>query len=85
MDVLHAFSRNSLALAYQTYRAVPAHTISTLSWHDHAGGLAKTGHAGAAVAFDNEGPRHKVNLTPFSLSSRLVTNGEWKAFMADHG
>ena len=85
MDILHAFSLNCLAPANHIYRAVPAHTISTLTWHDHSGGLTETGHAGAAVAFDNERPWHKVNLTPFSLSSRLVTNGEWKAFMADHG
>jgi len=76
MDILHAFSRNSLAPANHIYRAAPAHTISTWTWHDHVG---------AAVTFYNEGPWHKVYLTPFSLSSLLVTNGKWKAFMADHG
>jgi len=36
-------------------------------------------------AFDNEGPRHKVYLTPFSLASRPVTNGEYLAFMEAEG
>ena len=85
MDILHAFSRNSVAPAYQAYRAAPARTAPALRWHDHAGGLTEIGHAGPAFAFDNEGPPHKVHLTPFRLASRLVTNGEWKAFMADHG
>ena len=36
-------------------------------------------------AFDNESPRHKVYLEPFELDNRLVTNGEFKRFMADGG
>ena len=36
-------------------------------------------------AFDNEGPRHKVWLEPFRLASRLVTCGEYLAFIADGG
>ena len=36
-------------------------------------------------AFDNEGPRHRVLLEPFALASRLVTNGDWDAFISDGG
>jgi ergothioneine biosynthesis protein EgtB len=85
MDILHAFSRNSVAPAYQSYRAAPARKTPELVWHDHDGGLVEIGHTGAAFAFDNEGPRHKVHLEPFRLASRLVTNGEWKDFIADGG
>ena len=49
------------------------------------GGLHDIGHAGDGFAFDNESPRHKVYLEPFELGSRLVTNGEYKRFMADGG
>jgi ergothioneine biosynthesis protein EgtB len=85
MDILHAFSRNSVAPAYQSYRAAPARKTPELVWHDHDGGLVEIGHTGAAFAFDNERPRHKVHLEPFRLASRLVTNGEWKDFIADGG
>ncbi len=36
-------------------------------------------------AFDNEGPRHTVYLAAFALADRLVTNGEYLAFMEDGG
>jgi ergothioneine biosynthesis protein EgtB len=85
MDILHAFSFNSVAPAYQTYRAAPARKTPELRWFDHDGGLVEIGHDGAEFAFDNEGPRHSVHLEPFCLASRLVTNGEWKEFMADNG
>lgn len=85
MDILHAFSKNSTAPAYQTYRAAPARKAPVLRWHDHDGGLVEVGHDRTHFAFDNEGPRHKVHLEPFSLASRLVTNAEWKEFMADSG
>ncbi len=85
MDILHAFSRNPVNPAYQAYRASPARKAPALSWFEYAGGVVEIGHAGAGFAFDNEGPRHKVFAAPFRLASRLVTNAEWKAFMADGG
>jgi len=85
MDILHAFSRNSVAPAYQSFRAAPARKAPELRWCDHDGGMVEIGHDGRNFAFDNEGPRHKVHLEPFSLASRLVTNAEWKAFLADDG
>ena len=38
-----------------------------------------------ASAFDNEVPRHQVLLRPFRIASRPVTNGEYRAFIADGG
>ena len=38
-----------------------------------------------AFAFDNETPRHSVYLQPFKLAARLVTAGEYLAFMNDNG
>jgi ergothioneine biosynthesis protein EgtB len=54
-------------------------------WHMHPGGIARIGHQGEGFAFDNEGPAHRVLLEPFALASRLVTNREWDAFIADGG
>jgi ergothioneine biosynthesis protein EgtB len=52
---------------------------------EHSGGLVEIGHAGDGFAYDNETPRHKVFLRPFRLASRLVTVGEYRAFMEDGG
>ncbi|MFO1127850.1 MAG: ergothioneine biosynthesis protein EgtB [Rhodospirillales bacterium] len=86
-DILHLFSRNPLAPAY---RAPPpalglASEAPGLSWIDYPEGLYEIGYGGTGFAFDNERPRHRVFLRPFRLASRLVTNGEWQAFIADGG
>jgi ergothioneine biosynthesis protein EgtB len=49
------------------------------------GGLCEAGHAGQTFCFDNELARHQVWLDPYALSDRLVTCGEYLAFMADGG
>ncbi|MGN6162073.1 MAG: SUMF1/EgtB/PvdO family nonheme iron enzyme, partial [Marmoricola sp.] len=36
-------------------------------------------------SFDNELPLHQQWLQPFRLADRLITNGEWLAFMQDGG
>jgi len=84
-DVLHLFSRNPLRPAYRPGGPRPDAKPSPLRWHQQAGGLAEIGHAGPGFAFDNEGPRHRVHLVPFEIASRLVTNGEYRAFMEDGG
>ena len=83
-DLLHAFSRNPLAPTYRSGpppRAAPQVTRFVA----HAGGRVRLGHEGEGFAFDNEGPAHDVLLAPFELASRLVTNGEWAAFVEDRG
>ena len=47
--------------------------------------MVEIGHTGGGFAFDNEGPAHIALLRPFALADRLVTCGEWKAFIADGG
>jgi formylglycine-generating enzyme required for sulfatase activity len=49
------------------------------------GGLHEAGSSGDGFCFDNELPRHKVWLEPYSLAERLVTCGEYAEFMADGG
>ena len=56
-----------------------------LRWLRHGSGLFEIGQRGTGFAFDNEGPRHRTYLGTFELASRLVTNGEWLAFMEDGG
>ena len=57
-----------------------------LRFVEFAGGLTEIGMADdGAFRFDNETPRHRVFLEPFSLASRLVTNGEYREFVEDGG
>jgi len=48
-------------------------------------GVAGPGANGEPFAFDNESPRHEVLLRPHALASRLVTCGEYRAFIDDGG
>ena len=54
-------------------------------WAGFAGGLQEIGHTGEGFHFDNERPRHRVYLAPFALARRLVTQGEYAAFLAAGG
>ncbi|MDB6052268.1 MAG: egtD [Pseudomonas sp.] len=84
MDILHLFSLSSLKPAYDPRWA--KHLSGRRGqFKPLKGGLTEIGHKGKRFAFDNEGPRHTTFLQSFEISDRLVTNGEWLAFMADGG
>jgi dimethylhistidine N-methyltransferase len=85
MDILHLFAQSPLKPAYAPPRGAPAAAAPPMAFVDVPGGLVQIGRADGGFAFDNEGPRHQVWLEPFRLADRLVTNGEWLAFMADGG
>jgi ergothioneine biosynthesis protein EgtB len=84
MDILHVLSCNPTQPAYGD---LPwgATGAGDDGWLAHEGGVVEIGHDGNGFAFDNEGPRHEVLLRPFELSSRLVTNADWCAFVDDGG
>lgn len=87
-DILVLFAANPLRPAYRqpAPRVVSGSATSpTLHWIDYPGGVHSVGHDGRGFAWDNEGPRHKTLIHPFRLADRLVTNGEWLAFMEDGG
>ena len=85
-DIKHALFQNPLGPAMWDGTPPPAAApAAPVGWHRHPGGIALVGHGGEGFAFDNEGPRHRVLLEPFALADRLVTNGEWDAFIADGG
>lgn len=68
----------------------PGHTEApqspaALRWLAFDGGLAEVGFHGEGFCFDNELPRHRVYIEPFLLADRLVTNGEYAAFVDDGG
>ncbi len=89
-DVLHAFFTNPLRpvylptppeLAQQSGQPHP----DSIRFIPHEGGLHEIGHAGSGFCFDNELPRHRVWLEPYSLADRLITCAEFAEFIADGG
>ncbi|MCY4172757.1 MAG: ergothioneine biosynthesis protein EgtB [Cyanobacteria bacterium MAG CAR3_bin_5] len=91
MDLLDGFSRSPLEPAYAPVATAPQDRPAApppaplLGWWHHPGGLVWLGHGGEGFHFDNESPAHQVWLEPFAVGDRLVTNGEYAAFMADGG
>jgi len=86
MDIKHLLSLNPLQPAYAAPAPrAPRAKSKELDWVAFKGGLVEIGHDNADFAFDNEAPRHKAWLEPFALASRLVTNGEYRAFIEDGG
>jgi dimethylhistidine N-methyltransferase len=83
MDALHLFAQSPLRPAYdRTWPIASGDRAGRLVRFD--GGLVEVGaDSSGAFAFDNEAPRHRVWLEPFNLCDRLVTNGEWIAFIED--
>lgn len=84
-DLKYNLSTNPLRPAYHDAPLPQGVSTPPLSWTEHPGGITQTGWEGDAFAFDLECPRHDVLLHPHHIASRLVTNGEFMAFMADGG
>lgn len=94
-DILNAFFTNPLRPKYREQGSGNIDQKSRERGNEGAkdpirfmqfdGGLKEAGNAGNGFCFDNEMPRHRVWLEPFSLADRLVTCGEYAEFMADGG
>jgi len=89
-DILSAFFTNPLRPAYMDAAknkrdASTASRRPALEFESYEGGLLEFGHNGDGFCFDNELPKHKVWLEPYSLSQRLITCGEFAEFIADGG
>lgn len=86
-DLKHLFSLSPLAPAYAAAPGgrSPSASPPPLAWHACPGGRADIGADSDGFCFDNETPRHTVHLQGCEIASRLVTNGEYAAFIADGG
>jgi len=86
MDILALFALNPGAPAYRTDLAPIAGPVAPkVGWMSFDGGMTRIGAEAHGFAFDNERPRQRVWLEPFALADRLVTCGDWQAFIADGG
>jgi ergothioneine biosynthesis protein EgtB len=84
-DIKHVFSCNPLYPAYVERVPTGTSRVPPVEWVSFPEGVYWIGHEGEGFAFDNEGPRHRQFVQSFQLASRLVTNGEYLAFMKDGG
>ncbi len=85
-DIKHALSINPMAPAYcDVMPEEEAADVEPLRWLQIPGGCYGIGSEGEDFYFDNEGPAHQQLLQGFYIGSRLVTNGEYLAFIEDGG
>jgi dimethylhistidine N-methyltransferase len=85
MDILHLFGQMPGHPVYHATDVPHPGAATPMGFKAFAGGVVEIGHVGEGFAFDNEGPRHQTLIAPYRLADRLVTNGEWLAFMTDGG
>ncbi len=85
-DIKHVFSQNPLYPVFRSGRArspsAPALPARFIEFEETT---LEIGHEGRGFAYDNEGPRHRALVLPFSLALRPITNGEYIAFIEDNG
>lgn len=86
-DIKHAFWVNPLRPVYQrdSGAARKSATAPPQKPYSYEPGLYETGAEDKDFHFDNESPRHKVYVQAFRFAARLVTCGEYLAFMEDNG
>ena len=86
MDIKHLLSLNPLKPAYvpAPARSAPADALPLRFLPGHEG-VVEIGHEGDGFCYDNETPRHRALLSAHVLANRLVTNGEYLAFIEDGG
>ena len=84
MDIKAILASNVLPTKYN---ATPLNTAPAPSqaWTNFDEGLVEIGDDSLTFSYDNERPRHKYYLYPFSINQSLVTNGDFLAFMQDNG
>ena len=70
------------AVATPAGRPVPADADGMVRF---PGGRVEIGTDDRGAAYDNERPRHAIELAPFRIGAWPVTNGEYQRFMADGG
>jgi ergothioneine biosynthesis protein EgtB len=85
MDIKHVLSLNPMHPAYDAVRSPRPDTRGATTWTSHPAGTRQIGHPGRGFCFDNELPRHLTHVESFAVADRLVTCGEWQAFIDDGG
>jgi ergothioneine biosynthesis protein EgtB len=85
-DIKYILSTNPLLPAYQQQKETKETTVTQeATYLEVPGGVYQIGYQGDDFCFDNELGVHEVLLADFKVMNRLVTNGEYLAFMEADG
>lgn len=84
-DIKHLFAQNALSPAYRAPLPATTRSAPGLGYVEVPEGVYTIGHAGDSFCFDNEAPVHRVFVEACEIADRLITNGEFRAFIRDGG
>ena len=83
-DLKHALAANPMLPVYEELPFADCDEAAK-DWLEFAAGQFDIGHQTPGFCFDNELPRHTVFLNNFSVSTALVTCGQFVDFIEDGG
>ena len=83
-DILNLYSKNIIVPIFDKKIKLEKDT-SKQKWIYQKGGVIDIGLDSKKFGFDCETPKHEVLIKPFEISSKLVTNKDWKNFISDNG
>lgn len=84
-DIKYILGNNPLLPVYDIDATDALVEPQNQEWIEVPEGIYKIGHSNEGFSYDNEKPQHKVYVEPYSISNKLVTNGEWLEFINDNG
>jgi ergothioneine biosynthesis protein EgtB len=85
-DIKNVFSHNPLHPVFRKRDdRIERREIAPAGYVDFDETTLEIGHGSDDFSYDNEGPRHRALVLPFSLATRPVTNGEYLAFIESGG
>ncbi|HXX07194.1 MAG TPA: ergothioneine biosynthesis protein EgtB [Pseudolabrys sp.] len=84
-DILHAFAQNPTDPVYNAEWQPPRATQGPRGFVEVPHGTHSIGHDGKSFCFDNETPLHDELIPRVRIARHLVTNGEWREFIAAGG
>ena len=84
-DIKYTLAQNPLYPVYDKDFDEGKEKVAESEFIKIPAGIYTIGTDEKVFSFDNERPAHKFFLQPFEISNRLITNGEYLAFMEDGG
>ena len=84
-DIQHAFHCNPLHPVYARNAPCAEGPVNSAQWLSLGADLYQVGHTGEGFCYDNETPAHRVWLNACEISSSLVSNADYQAFIDDGG
>jgi ergothioneine biosynthesis protein EgtB len=85
-DLLHLLWQNPMLPSAMPAGSSESKTAcEPAQWHAFPETVMELGADDEGFSYDCERPRHKILITPFKVSSQLVSNADWLEFMKDGG